>query len=84
MDLRDERGGRGVERGQEDRDVIGERLDHVAGGAEGVRAMVEIPERKSELHDGADLVQPELEGGHHPEVATAASNGPEEIRVVIG
>ena len=35
-------------------------------------------------HLGPDLVQPELEGGDHAEVAAPSPQGPEEARVLVG
>jgi hypothetical protein len=36
-----------------------------------------------ELHDRAQLVEPELELGDHPEVAAPAAQGPEQVGVLV-
>jgi hypothetical protein len=46
--------------------------------------VAEVPEGQGEPDDRPDLVQAELEFGHHPEVATAAPDGPEQVRVLLG
>jgi hypothetical protein len=43
---------------------------------------LDLPEEQAELHHRSDLVQAELELGDHAEVAAAAAERPEQIRVL--
>ena len=54
----------------------------VARGPQRVRRAVLLDEQHRELHERADLVQPELELGDDAEVAAAAAQRPEQVRVL--
>ncbi len=58
--------------------------DDVPHQSQGLAAAVLLPEEQPELHDRPDLVQPELERGHHTEVAAASADRPEQLRVLVG
>ena len=83
MLLRHERGGRGVspedQRAHPRRQVRG---DLPGQGQRGL-AVVGVPEEHSQLGQ-PDRVQPELELGDHAEVAAAAAQRPEQLRVLPG
>ena len=80
--LRDERRRRRVERGHHDVDVLGEGVDDLAGVPHHGGAVVERPEQQAELDHRPDLVQRELELGDDAEVAAAAADRPEQVRVL--
>ena len=48
----------------------------------GVRALLGPPEEQAELHHRSQVDRLELEAGHHPEVASATAEGPEQVRVL--
>src|SRR5882757_7803395 len=81
--LRDERRGWRVHPGDHDIDIWRQGGDDVTRQAKHVASLVQAPERQSELNDRTDLVQPELEFGHDAEVAAAAADRPEQIRVLV-
>ena len=51
-------------------------------GPQRVRRAVLLDREHRELHDRTDVVQPELELGHDAEVAAAAAQRPEQVRVL--
>ena len=81
---RDERRGRRVQRADHGVDFRRHCPGDLAGQPQRFPALVQGPEKQPELHDRVDLVQGELEGGDHAEVAAAAADGPEQVRVLTG
>ena len=81
---RHERRGRGVQPGDQrahpGRQVRGDLL----GQGERCLAVVGVPEEQAQLGQRADRVQPVLELGDHAEVAAAAAQRPEQVRVLLG
>ena len=63
--------------------VVGKRLDEIAAEAQGFGALICAPEEQAEIDQRADVVQAELERGHHAEVAAAAPHRPEEVGVLL-
>ena len=78
-------GGRGcVQTADDDIHVVRQGGDDLPSMAQHLRAVVEPPEEEAEAHHRTRLVQRELELRHHPEVAAAATHGPEQVRVLLG
>ena len=63
-------------------DLVGRVDEEVACIAQGGGRVVELVEERSAEDERADLVQPVLEGDDDAEVAGAAAQAPEEIRVL--
>jgi len=40
-------------------------------------------EEEAQMHQGPDLMEPELEFGDNTEIAATAADGPKEVRVLI-
>jgi hypothetical protein len=57
----------------------GQLPDLIPDRAKRLRTMLESPESEGQLDHRANLMQLELEFGHYPEVAAAASHGPEQL-----
>ena len=53
--------------------------DHIAHGGERFPSLLGTPEEQAELHHRGDVDQVELELGDDAEVATAATQGPEQV-----
>ena len=79
----DERCGRRTHAGDDDVQLVRERRDHVLGEPEDLRRASDRPEKEAELHHRTHRVQPEVESGDDAEVAAAAADGPEQVRVLV-
>ena len=65
-------------------DLVRRVLHEAAVGLEQVDGRVDREQHHSAVDERADLVQRELEARDHPEVAAAALQRPEQIRVAVG
>ncbi len=80
--LRDEGGGRRVERdGDERPGGIRQRRDRIPSSAQCLGSLIQSPEEQREVHLGPHRVQPEFEGRDDAEVAPAPAQRPEQVRV---
>jgi hypothetical protein len=82
--LRHEGRGRRAQAGDQRAHVLGQRDHGVAREAQRVDALVDAPEEQPQLRERVDLVQVELELGHHAEVAAAPTDRPEQVGVLVG
>ena len=64
--------------------LVGRLLDVGAPAPHDLRRLLERVEGRREGHLGTDRMQPEGERGHYAEVAAAAPQRPEEIRMLVG
>ena len=64
------------------RDLVRRVDEEVAGIAQGGRRVLEVVEERAAEDEGADLVQPVFERDDDTEVARAAPQAPEEVRVL--
>jgi hypothetical protein len=78
-----ERGRRGVQAGHDDVQLPRQSRDDLPGQAQHVGSLLQSPEQQAQLHDRPHLVQAELEFGDHAEVAAAAADRPEQVRVLL-
>ena len=65
-------------------DLVGRVLDEAAVGLQQIDGRVDREEHHAAVDDRADLVQRELEARDDPEVAAAALERPEQVRVAVG
>ena len=79
--LRDERQRRRDLEGREAAELLGRVGDELAVEPQHVAGVLELEEHRAAV-DVLDRVQPELERGHDAEVAAAAAERPEQVRVL--
>ena len=81
---RQERHRRREVRDDGDAEFVGRRPARTPAGTADLRRLVQRPEDRSAEHHRADRVQVVLEGGDDAEVAAAAAQTPQQLRVVLG
>src|SRR5260370_40423467 len=82
--LRNERRRRGAKTRDERRDALGCISNKVATEPQRRTSLVEGPEEEPEIDHRSHPVQLELEGRDDPAVSATATQGPEQLRVLVG
>src|SRR5205823_6225892 len=82
--FRDKRRRRSAEPRDERAHITGHRLQELAAEAECLRALVDGPEEQADMYQRTDLVELVFEAGHHAEIAAAAAERPEQVRILGG